>query len=658
MKILLTAINAKYIHSNLAVYSLRANAGKYKEYVELAEFTINQRAEEILRGIYRKKPDVLCFSCYIWNISIVQTVAREIRKLLPETKIWLGGPEVSYDIESGLLKETFVDGIMIGEGEETFRELAGYYIEEKPQQKDGMEERMLSAICGIAFRGEQGKIIITPPRSLMEMGNLAFPYEDLADFEHKIIYYETSRGCPYCCSYCLSSVQNTNFHGGSEPSGEGSTNAHGGNELSGAQSVCDSSAEEPVMPQKKVRLRPQELVERELAFFLDRNVPQVKFIDRTFNCNRKHSRRIWQYLLAHDNGITNFHFEISADLLEEEDFQILNAMRPGLVQLEIGVQSTNEKTIAAIHRRMDLDRLAYAVRRVHDGKNIHQHLDLIAGLPWENLASFQKSFCDVYAMQPDQLQLGFLKVLKGTAMEEDSRRYAIVYQDIPPYEVLKTEWLSYDDVLLLKGMEEMVEVYYNSHQFACSMAFLVHYFDDAFCMYRELAGYYERTGGFDRKHTRLQRFEILKDFFAEEVLKLSGFFRKVQETFPADVLLEVFCELLTTDVYLRENSKTRPDFAPDQTEEKEHFREFYKKEDKERRYLKGYEDFSGKQLMSMTHMEHIRINVEKTAQTGLPVWKEADLLFDYRDREPLHHQARVMLIEREENRTEESWKGR
>lgn len=606
MKILLTAINAKYIHSNLAVYSLRANAGKYKKYVELAEFTINQRTEEILRGIYRKKPDVLCFSCYIWNISIVETVAREIHKLLPKTKIWLGGPEVSYDVETGLLNEEFPDGIMIGEGEETFRELAAYYIE-------GKEKTPLS-IRGLAFRGEQGKIIKTPPRPLMEMGNLVFPYEDLAGFENKIIYYETSRGCPYCCSYCLSSVQSADAH------------------------------EDAAVSQKKVRLRPWELVEGELAFFLERKVPQVKFIDRTFNCNRKHSRRIWQYLLAHDNGITNFHFEISADLLEEEDFQILNAMRPGLVQLEIGVQSTNEKTIQAIRRNMDLDKLAYAVKRIHDGKNIHQHLDLIAGLPWEDLVSFQKSFCDVYAMQPDQLQLGFLKVLKGTAMEEESRKYAVIFQDIPPYEVLKTEWLSYDDVLLLKGVEEMVEVYYNSHQFVYSIAFLEHYFSDVFSMYRELAQYYEMTGGFDRKHTRLERFEILKDFFEKEVLEKHRFSGKAQEELLPEVLLRVFCELLTCDVYLRENSKTRPAFAGNEEEEKEHFREFYKKEDRERRYLKKYEGFSRKQLMSMTHMEHVRIDVEKTAQTGLPVWKDADLLFDYREREPLHHQARVMVI--------------
>lgn len=304
-------------------------------------------------------------------------------------------------------------------------------------------------------------------------------------------------------------------------------------------------------------------------------------------------------------------------------------MRPGLVQFEIGVQSTNPRTIKAIHRNMDLDKLSYAVKRVRDGNNIHQHIDLIAGLPWESLISFQRSFNYVYAMRPDQLQLGFLKVLKGTAMEADSGKYRIAYQDSPPYEVLKTDWISYDNILLLKEIEEMVEVYYNSGQFVYSIAFLEHYFEDAFSMYWNLAGYYEKEGYFDRKHTRMERFEILKGFFERYVIEGNR---------------ECFYELMTYDVYLRENSKTRPGFAKDQGKHKERFRAFYQKEDKERNYLKNYEGFSGKQLVTMTHMEHISIDVEETAQTGRPVWKPQDFLFDYREREPLHHQARVVKI--------------
>lgn len=603
MKILLTAVNAKYIHSNLAVYSLRANAGEYKDYVELAEFSINHRTEDILKGIYRRKPDLLCFSCYIWNISIIETVAREVHKVLPRTNIWLGGPEVSYDIETGLLQKPFIDGIMIGEGEETFRELAAYYVEGR-NKLERQEKDLLFSIRGIAFKNKNGEIIRTLPRPAVDMGDIKFPYGDLSDFTNKIIYYETSRGCPYRCSYCLSSIEKT------------------------------------------VRLRPSELVERELQFFLDQEVPQVKFIDRTFNCNKEHSRFIWRYLQEHDNGVTNFHFEISADLLEEEDFQILNAMRQGLVQLEIGVQSTNMQTIAAIHRKMDLDKLTCAVRRVRSGKNVHQHLDLIAGLPWEDMDSFRKSFNHVYAMRPDQLQLGFLKVLKGSAMAEDSKRYHIVYQDSAPYEVLKTDWISYDDILLLKGIEEMVEVYYNSGQFVYSIAFLEHYFEDAFSMYRDLAEYYDLHGYFDRKHTRLERFEILKAFF--EACGVNGNQRVAKELLFDEIsgekLKTVFCELLTCDVYLRENSKTRPGFAPKQDRDKERFRAFYQKEDTERRYLKKYEDFHGRQLVTMTHMEHVTVDIKKTARTGRPVWRECDLLFDYREREPLHHQAKVYFL--------------
>lgn len=578
------AVNAKYIHSNLAVYSLKANAGNYRDCVEIAEFSINHRFEDILKGIYKKKPDLLCFSCYIWNISIIEAAAREIRKVLPEITIWLGGPEVSYDVKTGLLKEPFIDGIMIGEGEKTFQELIAYYIESNYIEL----EQELSSICGIAFKNQEGTIIITPPRLVVNMEELLFPYQDLSDFTNRILYYETSRGCPYRCSYCLSSVE------------------------------------------KELRFRPLFQVERELQFFLDKNVTQVKFVDRTFNCNREHSRFIWEYLLDHDNGITNFHFEISADLLEEKDFQILHAMRPGLVQLEIGVQSTNQKTIQAIDRNMNLSQLSYAVKRVHSGNNIHQHLDLIAGLPYEDLASFKKSFHDVYAMKPDQLQLGFLKVLKGAPMEEDSKAYHIIYQDCAPYEVLKTDWLSYDDILLLKGMEELVEVYYNSGQFMYSMAFLEHYFENAFSMYQMLAEYYEQKGYFNKKHTRLGRFEILKDFFEE---------------YAAEGNKECFCELLTYDVYLRENSKTRPGFASDQSREKERFRAFYQREDRERRYLKNYQGFSGRQLVTMTHMEHVSIDIEKTVQAGKPVWSSQTILFDYREREPLHHQARVVKVD-------------
>ena len=460
MKILLTAINAKYIHSNLAVYSLRAYAQSRvtdpDTEIALAEYTINQQTDDILMDIYRRKPDVLCFSCYIWNISYVETVLREVHKVLPDTKIWLGGPEVSYDAVAVLKRLPEVTGVMKGEGEETFAELA-----------EGME---LVGLQGITWRREDREIIENPWRPVMDLNKVPFVYEDMADFEHKIIYYESSRGCPFSCSYCLSSID------------------------------------------KKLRFRDLELVKKELQFFLDHRVPQVKFVDRTFNCKHEHAMTIWKYILEHDNGVTNFHFEISADLLREEEMELMSQMRPGLIQLEIGVQSTNPETIRAIHRHMDLKKLEHCVNRVHSFRNIHQHLDLIAGLPYEDYDTFHQSFNDVYQMKPDQLQLGFLKVLKGSLMQKEAEVYGIVYKEKEPYEVLSTNWLTYGEVLKLKMVESMVEVYYNSGQFWHTLEYLVPFEKDAFTFYEKLGSFYEKKGYSEISHSRRRRYEILLEY--------------------------------------------------------------------------------------------------------------------------------------------------
>ena len=295
MKILLAACNAKYIHSNLAVYDLRAYASAYQEHILLREYTINQTKDEILKDIYLTGADVVCFSCYIWNISFVKDLLCDLHKILPETKFWAGGPEVSFDAEAFLRKTPQMTGVMIGEGEKTFLELVHYYV-------DG--EGSLTEIPGIVYHdGEE--IYNNGWRELTDLSEIPFVYEQLKDFENKIIYYESSRGCPFSCSYCLSSID------------------------------------------KKLRFRDLELVRRELQFFLDHRVPQVKFVDRTFNCRHEHAMEIWRYILEHDNGVTNFHFEISADLLRDEEIQLMSKMRPGLIQLEIGVQSTNTDTIHA-----------------------------------------------------------------------------------------------------------------------------------------------------------------------------------------------------------------------------------------------------------------------------------------------------------------------
>ena len=496
MKILLAACNAKYIHSNLAVYDLKAYSSDYDKEVFLREYTINQPKDEILKDIYGSGADVVCFSCYIWNISFVRELIRDLAKILPETAFWAGGPEVSYDAEKFLTEMPEMTGVLVGEGEKTFHDLLEYYIDGKGSLGD---------IRGIAYRdGEE--IRHNGWRELMNLSEIPFVYQHLEEFENRIIYYESSRGCPFSCSYCLSSID------------------------------------------KKLRFRDLELVKKELQFFLDHKVPQVKFVDRTFNCKHEHAMTIWKYILEHDNGVTNFHFEVSADLLRDEEMDLMAKMRPGLIQLEIGVQSTNQETIRAIHRHMDLDKLERCVDRVHSFRNIHQHLDLIAGLPYEDYDTFHRSFNDVYQMKPDQLQLGFLKVLKGSLMKEEAEKYGIVHKEKEPYEVLTTKWLPYGDVLKLKAVESMVEVYYNSGQFQHTLEYLVPLAKDAFTFYESLGAFYEKKGYSEISHSRMRRYEILLEYLQEET----------------DVSVEKASQKMLYDLYLREKLKKRPSFAPDQ----------------------------------------------------------------------------------------------
>ena len=497
MKILLVACNAKYIHSNLAVYDLQAYASDYADHIVLKEYTINQQKDDIMRDIYLEHPDVVCVSCYIWNLSFVKELMADLIKILPGADFWAGGPEVSYDAEKFLTENSEFKGVMVGEGEETFKELAGYYVEKNPQD--------LKDMTGICYRdGDQ--IIHNGWRQIMDLSSIPFIYKDLSEFKNRIIYYESSRGCPFSCSYCLSSID------------------------------------------KKLRFRDTETVKKELQFFIDNKVPQVKFVDRTFNCKHDHAMAIWKYINEHDNGVTNFHFEISADLLREEELQEMSTMRPGLIQLEIGVQSTNPDTIKAIHRTMDFEKLKGIVDRIHSFGNIHQHLDLIAGLPYENYESFHKSFCDVYAMRPEQFQLGFLKVLKGSHMMEMTEEYQILYKDREPYEVLSTAWLDYGEILKLKMVESMVEVYYNSGQFKNTLVFLEQYFEDPFQMYEALGRFYEKKGYSEISHSRMRRYEILMEFAGEH----------------SEIPQEGLSDVMVLDLYLRENLKSRPSFASDQ----------------------------------------------------------------------------------------------
>ncbi len=554
MNILLTAINAKYIHSNPAVYSLRAYAcryggSRYEEEIRIAEYTINQPVDEILMDIYERRPDILCISCYLWNISYVEQLIREIPKILPDTKVWLGGPEVSYNAREMLNVYPGLAGVMCGEGEQIFLELLETYA-----------------------AGNEPEEILTA-REALDLSSIPFIYEHIEDFDNRIVYYESSRGCPFSCSYCLSSID------------------------------------------KCLRFRDPDLVRRELQFFIDHEVPQVKFVDRTFNCRHDHAKAVWSYIKEHDRGITNFHFEVAADLLNDEEIALIRSMPPGLIQLEIGVQSTNPDTVREIRRRMDLAKVEENVAAVREARNVHQHLDLIAGLPYEDYDSFAQSFDRVYAMKPDQLQLGFLKVLKGSLMHEKTEEYGLVYQDRPPYEVLSTKWLSYSDVIRLKKVEEMVEVYYNSGQFRNTMEQLVRAYTSPFEMYGALADYYEKNGLSRISHSRIARYEILHHF--------------IEETEGAERIAE-YREWLTLDLYLRDNVKNRPAFLGENRVTPDEAAAFYKAEEEERRYLSGYEGYDRRQMRKMTHLEKIREEV---------------LLFDYRKRNPLNGDAAVYKVE-------------
>lgn len=652
MRFLLCGINAKYIHSNLAIFSLKAYADRKKipgAEIILKEYTINNYVEDILQDLYEEKADVVIFSCYIWNISFVRELAAELKKVSPDVKIWAGGPEVSYAANKFLMENPAFDLIMQGEGEEVFSELIRLTVEEKCRIRDvykqSESEKVLSGIVekrysiegkqavkeekdiedkhfagednvyptnyidmsklrklqGIAvwdFSGEAAlgnaesnignktKIINTGFATLMNMDTIPFVYEDFHLFEHKILYYETSRGCPFCCSYCLSSVDKT------------------------------------------VRFRSLPIVKKELDAFLEAKVPQVKFVDRTFNCNRQRAIDIWSYLVEHDNGITNFHFEISSDLLGEEELELFAKMRPGLIQLEIGVQSTNGETVDAIHRHMDLDKLFHYVDSVHELGNIHQHLDLIAGLPYENYERFGCSFDDLYAHEPDQLQLGFLKVLKGTMMEEEVKKYSILYRNQPPYEVLGTKWLSYDEIILLKGVEELVELYYNSGQYTLTLKYAVPFFESPFRFYEMFSAWYRGKGYHKLNHNRFEKYNILREFLREHIDENER---------------DTLDEIMLYDMYLRENVKGRPAWAKDTAQYKKEWKALYR-EQGEKLFPEDVQAgiYDSKRAANQSHIEVFEINIKKFEQSGQVEKKQVFCLFDYSRRNPLNRAARTV----------------
>lgn len=557
-KVILAALNAKYIHSNLALrYLSRFQNNNQKHHVETMEFTINQRLDFIAEELFRKQPDVVLFSCYIWNVEMLRQLCPILKKIMPDCVIGFGGPEVSYESETFLRENPAVDFVMRGEGELVFTK----YLE----HLDAGNPATLGEIESLTYR-QNGEIFSTPQMHPMDLALLPFPYEDdFSDVQNQIIYYESSRGCPYHCGYCLSSVENG------------------------------------------VRLVPLDKVLPDLQKFLDKNVPQVKFIDRTFNCKKSHAMAIWKYLHEHDNGVTNFHFEITADLIDQETIDFLKTVRKGLFQFEIGVQSTNPQTIRAINRNVDFAALSEIVQQIKDGGNIHQHLDLIAGLPYEDYDSFGCSFNDVYALHPDQLQLGFLKVLKGSMLHQKQKEFEIVYHDTAPYEVLTTHELPYADTLRLKYVEEMVETYYNSGRFLNTLAYLVPLYESPFAFFEALSQFWVSENYHYLGLSKMGLFDVLWRF-VEQNPKVDK--RKLQWE-------------MKFDIALHEKPKKLPAWLTVTNEEQWHDKVFA---------------FYGNPALWQKCLPHYKSNKEAIRQTHLEVFgdeKQKAVLFDYGKRDLL-----------------------
>ena len=493
MKVLLVALNAKYIHSSLALRSLKSYSKDYDEHIQTLELTINHDEGEMIKQIYKEAPDVIGFSCYIWNMRFIKTLIPTIKKILPQTEIILGGPEVSYGSEE-LFDELPIDLVIEGEGEATFREYLQYKLG---------EIESLECIDGIVYRFGN-KIIRTPDRKPIALDSVPFMYDNLGELENKIIYYEASRGCPFNCQYCLSSIE------------------------------------------KGVRFMSLERVTKDMQYFLDNRVKQVKFVDRTFNANKKYAMHIWQYIIDHDNGHTNFHFEIAAELLDDEILKSLIAARPGLIQFEIGVQSTNPEVLTVIKRKMSFELLRSIVQTIKGMNNIHQHLDLIAGLPHENYESFKNSFNDVIALRPEQFQLGFLKLLKGSGLRINAEHYGIVYREDAPYEVLYTNDITYGELLKLHAIEEMVERYYNSQRFKNALEYGYTLCENPFDFYERLSLYWEQKEYDKVQHNKAAYYLHLVDFMAalpnanqvlvKEFIRLDWFMHEMIKEVPESLI--------------------------------------------------------------------------------------------------------------------------
>lgn len=559
MKALLVGINSQYIHTNLAIRNLyQYNLEKVSQQLEIAEYTINQRLPIIIDEIYRKKPKIILFSCYIWNTEFVKEIVTTYQKISPNTIIVLGGPEVSYHSVNFMEENPFVDIIIKDEGEETLGNLLNVFA--------GKID--IDTVPGLVYRNQDQICETLPPVPFNLDNQIPFPYFDLDLVKDKILYYETSRGCPFKCSYCLSSISG------------------------------------------KVRFVPLETVFAHMDIFLAHKVKQVKFVDRTFNCNKQHAMAIWKYLKEHDNGVTNFHFEISAHLFDQETLEFFKTIRREQFQFEVGVQSTNPQTITQINRSTNTETLLDICKKINSYNNIHQHLDLIAGLPFEDRASFANSFNTVFAIRPEQLQLGFLKILKGSAMESEIEQHEIKYSHTPPFEILGNKWLNYDDILLLKGVEDMVERFYNSGRFTNSLAAMLknhpspyHFFEDLGVFFTE-RNYHLMSVTKETAHTILKDFAEIKSTYTPQQKELALF-----------------------DICLKEKPKKLPSWIDYQwtNQHKKQIADFFNNPENIEKYLPHYMDEQGMKISRLAHLQVFAYDV--TCENCPP--QLTYILFDY-----------------------------
>ena len=570
MKILLTTLNSKFIHTNLAIRYLKSYTKDLVD-ADIREYTINNDLDYILKDIYKNDYDVILFSTYIWNVYDIVKICENLKKVKPNLIIGLGGPEVSYDSEESMKKYQFVDYILRDEGEMVMRDLVKHF----------RGEMSIEDVDGITYR-QDGKIIRNKTRELLkDLDLIPSPYEnlDVKEYENRIVYYETSRGCPFNCQYCLSSAI------------------------------------------KGLRYFSIDRVKRDLKNLIDARVSQIKFIDRTFNANKKFAKEIMEFLMENDNGYTTYHFEVTAHLLDDDMLEFLKDCKEGLFQFEIGVQTTNQEALDAVGRRDDFEKLSYVVKTIESYQNIHQHLDLIAGLPYEGYDSFEKSFNDVFGLQIEQLQLGFLKMIKGTGMRARAEEFEYEYKDYAPYEVLSNKFISYDEILKLKDIEDILERYYNSNNFSLSVKYIIenYYSESAFKFFEEFATYFDEMGYFHLAQGKNQLYSILLDFYKE----------KIGENY------DLFMEILKYDyVSLGKISSVPNIFAKVEVDNlKPRVHEFLHDRENLEKYLPKHVDTPTKYILKYVHFEPFKYDILKLKEDIHADIKEQEsiILFVYDD---------------------------